>query len=178
MAPNHDAPPILPTVNRDGDERSMLTEMLDYYRAVLHRKAAGLDLAALGATIEPSELSLGGLMIHMALVEDNWFSNRLIGEDPQEPWASVDWDTDPDWDFHSPDGWNPDRIFAQYQTSTDRSRRILAGVDSLDQKSALPARNDVHPNVRWILVHMIEEYARHCGHADLLRQRVDGATGD
>ena len=156
-------------------ERETLVTFLDYYRAVLIRKAAGLSRQQLAVTLPPSDMSIGGLVKHMALVENNWFVRNWSGADPGEPWTSVDWDADPDWDFHSAADDEPEQLLALYTAALDRSRRAIEGCDDL---SATAESRGRVISLRWMLVHMIEEYARHCGHADLLRQSIDGATGD
>ncbi len=157
------------------DERQTLVTFLDYYRSVFLRKMAGLTAEQLALSLPPSALTLGGLLKHMALVEDNWFSSNWKGAPEIEPWASVDWDADPDWDFHSAGGDRPGELLALYDDAVARSRAAIA--DSYDLSATAESRGRVI-SLRWILVHMIEEYARHCGHADLLRQAIDGAVGD
>lgn len=171
----------LPEEVRVGDEREILVAMLDYYRAVLRRKTAGLDSEELAVSIAPSDLTLGGLLKHMALVEHSWFVNRLAGQPEGEPWASVDWAADRDWDFHSASNDTPDALVALYDNAIADSRRVLAGHPDLDQVVSVDSRiaaKSIVFNLRWLLVHMIEEYARHCGHADLIRQTIDGAIDD
>jgi len=157
------------------DERETLVTFLDYYRAVLIRKAVGLSREQLAVTLPPSDMSIGGLVKHMALVENNWFVRNWRGLDPGEPWTSVDWEADPDWDFHSAADDEPEHLLALYTTAVERSRKEIDGCDDL---SATAESRGRMISLRWMLVHMIEEYARHCGHADLLRQSIDGATGD
>jgi uncharacterized damage-inducible protein DinB len=157
------------------DERETLVTFLDYYRSVLLRKAAGLTRAELALTRPPSDMSLGGLVKHMALVENNWFVRNWRGQDPGEPWTSVDWDADPDWDFHSAADDEPHQLLALYTDAIERSRQAIDGCDDLS--ATVESRGRVI-SLRWMLVHMIEEYARHCGHADMLRQSIDGAVGD
>lgn len=157
------------------DERETLVTFLDYYRAVLIRKAAGLTREQLAVTLPPSDVSIGGLVKHMALVENNWFVHNWCGADPGEPWTNVDWQADPDWDFHSAAGDEPEHLLTLYTTEVARSRQAIEGCSDL---SATAESRGRVISLRWMLVHMIEEYARHCGHADLLRQSIDGATGD
>ena len=120
-------------------------------------------------------MTIGGLVKHMALVENNWFVRNWSGADPGEPWTSVDWDADPDWDFHSAADDQPEQLLELYTDAIERSRGAVEGC--LDLSATAESRGRVI-SLRWMLVHMIEEYARHCGHADLLRQSIDGATGD
>ena len=157
------------------DERETLVTFLDYYRAVLIRKAVGLSREQLAVTLPPSDMSVGGLVKHMALVENNWFVRNWRGHDPGEPWTSVDWEADPDWDFHSAADDEPEQLLELYTDAIERSRGAIEGC--LDLSATAESRGRVI-SLRWMLVHMIEEYARHCGHADLLRQSIDGATGD
>ncbi len=126
-------------------------------------------------------MNLGGLLKHLAYVEDHWFSRTLFGNAPRAPWDSVDWDSDPDWDWHSADQDSPDALRRLWQESVDRSRSYTSEVlerGGLDQAAEREWSDGRAPNLRWILVHMIEEYARHNGHADLLREALDGLTGE
>jgi hypothetical protein len=157
------------------DERQTLVTFLDYYRSVFLRKMTGLTAEQLGATLAPGTLTLGGLLKHMALVEDSWFSSNWRGAPEVEPWASVDWDADRDWDFHSAADDRPADLLALFTDAVERSRAAIADIDDL---SATAESRGRVISLRWILVHMIEEYARHCGHADLIRESIDGQTGD
>lgn len=168
---------IDPSNTPTADERTLLVGFLDYYRAVLARKAQGLSKEQLAVRLGPSDLTLGGLVKHMAIVEDIWFHERLHGRERLEPFASAPWDDDPDWEIHSAADDEPGEIFALYDAACKRSRAAIDGVD-LDAPLARPNRLGLHFSLRWVLIHMIEEYARHAGHADLIRQSIDGATGD
>lgn len=170
--------PPLPSIDVAADERTTLREMLDYYRAVLARKAFGLDAAQLHQPLAPSDLTIAGLLHHVAMAEDTWFTYRFLGEPPPEPWASADWDADEDWEITAARDLDATAIFAQYETSLARSRAAFAGADSLDQHSVRGREDGTRWNLRWIMVHMIEEYARHCGHADFIRQSIDGMVDD
>ena len=170
--------PELPDMQLAPDEFGALTEMLDYYRAVLARKVSGLSSSQLAQTVAPSDLTLGALIYHMALVEDTWFEARFLGNDDIQPWASADWDSDPDWEMHQAGSLSPAQLIDQFTTSVARSRATTEVADSLDRLTVKPSSSGAPWNLRWILVHMIEEYARHCGHADFLRQSIDGVTGD
>jgi uncharacterized damage-inducible protein DinB len=164
----------------DGDEAATLLGFLDFQRATLGWKCAGLDEHGFGATVGMSTMTLGGLLKHMALVEAGWFSRSLHGHERQPPWDAVDWDADPDWEWHSAAEDTPEYLRTLWKDSVERSRELTAeamaagGLDTL----ARPWPDGRAPNLRWIVVHMIEEYARHNGHADLLREYVDGATGE
>jgi uncharacterized damage-inducible protein DinB len=167
--------------DESGDELTLLTQFLDRQRATLVRKAAGLDRDQIATTTAASDLTLAGLVKHLALVEDSWFTNRLAGRPDPEPWASAPWDDDPDWEFHSAPADDPAALLALYGQACARSRAVVAEVmaaGGLDTMSALPRRTGEHVSLRWILLHMIEETARHNGHADLLREAIDGTTGE
>jgi uncharacterized damage-inducible protein DinB len=161
-----------------GDELTLLSQFLDYHRATLVWKVSGLDRQQLGTQLEPSALTLAGLVKHMALVEDSWFGQVLLGRDEGEPWASVDWDDDPDWEFRTAVDDDPDALLALYTDACERSRAAVAEVGDLDRLAAKRSRSGEQFNLRWIMLHMIEETARHNGHADLLRESIDGATGE
>jgi uncharacterized damage-inducible protein DinB len=163
------------------DEVATLLGFLDYQRATLAWKCSGLDADGLNATVGPSSMTLGGLLKHLALVEDSWFSRWLHGRDRQPPWDTVDWDADPDWDWHSAAEDTPEQLRARWQDAVAHSRSLVGealadgGLDRLARRTWPDGRA---PSLRWILCHMIEEYARHNGHADLLRESVDGRTGE
>ncbi len=170
------APPIA------GDETATLLGFLEYQRATLAWRCDGLDAAGLAATVGASSMTLGGLLKHMAYVEDLWCSRRLHGFEPAPPWDTVDWTADVDWDWHSAAEDAPEELRALWREAVERSRAMIA--DALADTGL--ARRAVWvddyfgeaPSLRRILVHMIEEYARHNGHADLLRESVDGVTGE
>jgi uncharacterized damage-inducible protein DinB len=161
-----------------GGELTLLSQFLDYHRATLAQKASGLDRRQLGARLGPSTLTLAGLVKHMALVEDSWFGKVLLGREPDEPWASVDWDADPDWEFHTAVDDEPADLLALSAGGCERSRAAVVEVGDLDRLAAKPSRQGEPFNLRWIMLHMIEETARHNGHADLLRENIDGVTGE
>lgn len=162
-------------------EVDTLLGFLEFQRATLAWRTAGLDRAGLAATVGVSTMTLGGLLKHLAWVEDYWFSCRLHGNDPAAAWAGVDWDADHDWEWHSAGEDEPDELRSLWQHATDRSRSLTtAALDDggLDRLASVPWTNGESPSLRWIVVHMIEEYARHNGHADLLRESIDGQTGE
>jgi uncharacterized damage-inducible protein DinB len=164
------------------DEADMLRAYLDYHRATLLRKVDGLDGAQLGRTLPPSTMTLGGLVKHLTLVEDWWFSVVLLDNPHVPPWDSVDWDADPDWEWRTGATDGPEVLLAAYRETVDRVRAIVDRVlttDGLDARSVRESRRDGGAfTLRWILLHMIEEYARHNGHADLLRESIDGQVGE
>jgi uncharacterized damage-inducible protein DinB len=160
----------------DADERTMLDGWLDYHRSTLARKCEGLtDEQLRTASVPPSGLSLMGLVRHMAEVERNWFRRVLADEDAGPLYYSEE---DPDGEFHLTGADNWPEAYATWQAEIDAARRHAAGF-ALDDLSRGRSRHTGEAfSLRWIVTHMIEEYARHNGHADLLRERIDGATGD
>ncbi len=173
--------PARPEPPLAGDENATVVGFLEHHRATLAWKCAGLDIDALRATVPPSTMTLGGLLKHLAFVEDYWFSVILWGNPPAPPWASVDWTVDPDWDWESAERDTEHELRDLWEHAVDRSRDLLASAldeDGLGQLARGSRRGGEVPSLRWILVHKVEEYARHNGHADLLREAVDGATGD
>jgi hypothetical protein len=159
------------------DERTLLVEFLDYYRATIEQKCDGIDDAQARTTIEPSDMSLIGIVRHLAEVERNWFRAKFVGEDA--PYHFI-YDADEDKDWHPDDGEALADALALYRWECGRAREITSAAGSLDELSKVGVRwyDEQSVSLRWILVHMIEETARHAGHADLLRQRIDGLTGD
>jgi uncharacterized damage-inducible protein DinB len=127
-------------------------------------------------------MTLGGMMKHLALVESHWFEAVYSGGDLMPPFDTIDWDDDPDWDWHSARDDSPEELFALLDEACRRADAVvLASLDGpgLDGESVKRDRSQGSAfNLRWILVHMIEEYARHNGHADLIRESIDGETGE
>jgi uncharacterized damage-inducible protein DinB len=165
----------------DGDELATLTGFLEYQRATLAWKTEGLDASQLFVTVAASPMTLGGMLKHLAYVEDHWFSRSLHDREPHPPWDSVDWAADADWDWHSAAADPPEALRALWHEAVERSRQRLAEAlrsGGLDQPARRTWPDGRAPNLRWILVHMVEEYARHNGHADLLREAIDGQTGE
>jgi len=163
------------------DETATLLGFLDYQRATLAWKCGGLDAAGLQATVGASSMTLGGMLKHLAYVEDYWFSQRLYGNDRRPPFDTVDWKADPDWEWHSAAQDTSEQLFALWQDSLARSRSLVTDAlanGGLERLAQRPWPNGEAPSLRWILVHMIEEYGRHNGHADLIRELVDGETGE
>ncbi|GAA1431616.1 DinB family protein [Streptomyces thermospinosisporus] len=160
----------------DADERTMLEGWLDFHRQTLAWKCAGLtDEQLRTAAVPPSELSLLGLVRHMADVERAWFRRVLVDDDPGPIFYS---EADPDGEFHLTDADTWEQADTAWQEEIAVARRNAAGF-ALDDLSKGHSRHAGGPvSLRWIYTHMIEEYARHNGHADLIRERLDGATGD
>jgi len=176
-SPKRIDPPLAAT------EAETLVAFLEYHRETLRMKTEGLDQEQLAQPLAPSTMTLGGLLKHLALVEDDWFSVVLMGNDDGEPWRSVDWDGDPDWEWRTAADDSPEELMALFDDAVEASNRIIQEVlaeDGLDRLSARESRrlDEEKFSLRWIIVHMIEEYARHNGHADLLREAIDGTTGE
>jgi uncharacterized damage-inducible protein DinB len=154
-------------------ERPALREWLEYHRATLELKCEGLDRDALIARpVATSLLSLQGLVRHMAEVERNWFRRVLAGEDAP-PLYYDDQHPDGDFELVADGDWASD--LAAWRDECEHARDLEAAADSLDVTGN---RRGDDVSLRWIMLHMIEEYARHNGHADLIREMVDGTVGD
>ena len=154
---------------------------LEFQRATFAWKCDGLDRDGLAATVAASTMTLGGMLKHLAFVEDWWFGQWLAGRDPAPPWDAVDWDADPDWDWRTAAQDTPEELRSLWEGAVARSRAsvaeaVAAGGPGHPARRADPVVGP--PSLRWIVLHMIEEYARHNGHADLLRESVDGRTGE
>lgn len=168
-----------PPVN--GNEAETLLGSLDRQRATFAWKAGGLDAQGLRATLGTSSVTLGGLLKHLALVEDYYFSVRLMDNEPASPYDRVDWERDPDWDWTSAATDEPAYLYELWQRMVDQSRRLTAEALSragLDQPMSKAWPDGRTPSLRRTLVDLIEEYARHVGHADLIRESVDGVVGE
>ncbi|AEG44421.1 DinB family protein [Isoptericola variabilis] len=165
-----------------GDEATTLRTFLDYHRDTLRWKTDGLTAEQLRTPLPPSDMTLGGLLKHLAYVESQWFRVVLAGEEPLPPFDAVDWSSDPDWEWHSAADDSPEDLRGLYDAAVAESDRVLDAALSrggLDELSTRESRQgDGRFSVRWILVHMLEEYSRHNGHADLLREALDGLTGE
>ncbi|GAA0387734.1 DinB family protein [Microbispora corallina] len=158
-----------------GGEREMLRAWLDWHRETLAYKCEGLTEEQLRTrSVPPSTLSLLGLVRHLADVERTWFRRRLNGEDVPPLYFD---DTDVDGEFDNVDTASAEEAFATWRSEVGHARAAEAAHPDLDVLAAR-GRNGERRSLRWILIHMIEEYARHNGHADLLRERLDGVTGE
>lgn len=170
----HDPPP-------SGDEATLLRAFLAFHRDTLRLKAAGLAEPDLHRTLPPSTMTLASLLTHLAYVEDFWCGTVLLGREPAEPWASLDWADDGDADWHLARHLDHgaarrllDDAVAASDAAVEEALATPAGLDTV----AARERHGEHVSLRWILIHLVEEYARHNGHADMLREAVDGATGE
>ena len=157
---------------RNTDERELLVSWLEWHRATMARKCDGLAADQLGRrSCPPSELTLLGLVRHLTEIERNYFAVWAGIADLPHYYS----DEDPDGDFHLPDPVTDNAVrqaFETWQDECDRSRRIVAEADSLGQPNAGGT------SLRWVVVYVLREYTRHNGHADLLREAIDGATGE
>ena len=157
------------------DERTMLEAWLDFHRETLRWKCAGLSGEQLATrSAPPSTLTLLGLVRHLSEVERSWFRSRMAGEDVGPIYFS---DAAPDDDLLDLDPAQADPAFAIWDAEVTAARAVAASYESLDEIAAVQ-RHGHQISLRWIFVHMIEEYARHNGHADLIREAIDGVTGE
>ncbi len=157
-----------------GDERATLTAFLDYHRDTLALKCDGLtDEQLRERSMPPSTLSLLGLVRHMAEVERSWFRRVLAGEDVPLVYSGSR-DFQAAYDATDAD---VEEAFANWRAEIEQAREIEARAPDLES-TGYHQRSGQHVSLRWVLVHMIEEYARHNGHADFLREAIDGATGE
>jgi uncharacterized damage-inducible protein DinB len=170
MATERARPPL------QAGEREMLTGWLEHHRAILLWKCQGLtDDQLKQRSVPPSSLSLLGLVRHMAEVERGWFRVVLLGEDLPDLYTTPE---GPDPDFNGVDDADVAADFAAFGAECAASREVVAAAADLDVLSKERSeRTGEQFSLRWILTHMIEEYARHNGHADLLRETIDGGTG-
>ena len=164
-----------------GTEVEHLAGALDRLRATFLWKADGLDAAGLRTRIGASSLTLGGLLKHLALVEDNYFGPRLSVEPLDAPWDTGGWNANPDWEFTSAAEDAPEDLYALYDEAVERSRtRLQAAIaeGGLDQLVHVSDSDGRHATLRRLVCDLIEEYGRHTGHADLLREAEDGRIGE
>jgi uncharacterized damage-inducible protein DinB len=173
VAPQDDPRNFVPSVG----ERATLVDFLRGYRQTLELKCRGLDAAEMARrSVPPSNLSLLGLVRHMAGVEHHWFHEVLAGEDSPRPYRA-DGERDADFDGAVGDPSVVEDAWATWRAEVAFAERFVEGVDDLGATVKLEPAGDQEVAVREVLVHMIEEYARHCGHADLIRERIDGRVG-
>jgi uncharacterized damage-inducible protein DinB len=175
------ASPYPDDVVMDGDELETLLSTLERNRRTFAWKCGGLDAEGLRATVGASTMTLGGLVKHLALVEADWFGVKLRGERLGDPWESGEWEGDDDWEWTSAADDTPEQLYALWNAAVARSRSCVAAALAEGDLGS-PGRHTWpdgrSPNLRRVLADMIEEYARHTGHADLLRESVDGVVGE
>ena len=158
-----------PDPSPDQDKATMLLQYLERQRATFAWKVGGLNAEQLRATHPPSVLTLGGMLKHLARFEDDMSHEWLAGEGQVAPWNAIDWDTDHDWDWRSAADDSPETLRAMWVDAVDRSRAMFNKV--IEQAG-------VSDPILYVLLNMIEEYARHNGHADLIRESIDGLVGN
>jgi hypothetical protein len=166
------------------DEVSSLRGFLDHHRDTFRWKCSGLTQQQLAQPLPPSDMTLGGMMKHLAVVDQSWLEDDFLGRGLMPPFDTVDWDADRDWEWHSARDDTPEQLLALFDEAVRRSDAVLdeaLGPDGvgLDGLSVLDAPDGAGRfSLRWIILHLIEEYARHNGHADLIRESIDGQTGE
>lgn len=161
-----------------GDEGTTLLGFLERQRATFAWKSGDLNATGLRATLGLSAMSLGGMLKHLARFEDDMSAEWLHGGEQLPPWNSVDWSADPTWDWRTAADDSPEQLYALWRDAVARSRTLFAAA----MAEGGPARraggpDSPAPSLRYILLNMIEEYARHNGHADLIRESIDGRVG-
>jgi len=163
-----------------GSDEAQLTGALERLRTIFRWKADGLDAAGLSARTGRSALTLGGLLKHLALIEDYQFTVKFDGSPLGGPWPDID-DSDPEWEFRTAADDPPETLYGLWDDAVERSRGRLAAAlanhGGLDQRVAANIDGE-HASLRRLVTDMVEEYGRHAGHADLLRESVDGLTGE
>jgi uncharacterized damage-inducible protein DinB len=154
-------------------ERRSLEQFLDFHRAeVLRTLDEVTDAEAAARLLPATELTVGGIVKHLAAVEDLWFSHKFLDIPSAEPWRSAPFDQDPDWEFHSAAGNTVAELRALYENACAASRKIAGRVESLDELAVRASFGEQFVSLRWIYLHMLEETAQHRGHLDLLMDAV------
>jgi hypothetical protein len=164
-----------------GTETEHLVGALDRQRTTFRWKAGGLDAAGLQTRVGASSLTIASLLKHLAFVEDYYFTIKLRGGSPGAPWETVDWDADPEWPFTSAADDSPEDLYALYDAAVERSgKRLDAALADGGLDQLVDASNDdgQHASLRRLVFDLVEEYGRHTGHADLLREAIDGLVGE
>ena len=170
-----DARSPLPDVAPSADERTTLVEFLEYQRAVFLRKVEGLDDQQARLRVAASTIDLLGLTRHLVDVERWWFRGVFTEEVDHAVYEAPD---DPDADWHHGPADTLASALAHWHAEVARAREIVAATSDLGQLSSMTTQRRDKVSMRWILVHMIEEYARHLGHADFIRESIDGTVDD
>ena len=159
-------------------ERDVLGQYLDYQRETILLKTEGLTREQFGQQLPTSRLTLAGLLYHLALVEEAWFEVDFRGQPAREDFDGVDWDADPEYEFRTALDKEPDWLRRRYRDACNRARQVTSAADSLDDVSVSTRVGGKPFTLRWVTLHLIEETARHAGHADLLREAIDGTVGE
>jgi hypothetical protein len=175
-----DMPPSEPPFN--GDEAAAVFGALDRQRTTFRWKCADLDAAGLSATTARSKLTLGGLLKHLAVQEDYYFQAKILGAPMPAPWDLTVWESEgDDWEFDSAAADAPDKLYSLWDTAVTRSRAAVAVITErggLDSPAAISLPDGSPVNIRRVVMDLVEEYGRHTGHADILREAVDGRVGE
>jgi Protein of unknown function (DUF664) len=164
-----------------GNEAEQIIGALERLRTTFLWKTDGLDATGLQTRVGASTLTLGGLLKHLAVVEDIYFTDKLEGKPLGEPWNVADWDGDFEWPFTSAAADPPEQLYAIWDDAVARSRARLDAAladGGLDQLVHASAPDGTRANLRRLVCDLVEEYGRHTGHADLLREVVDGRVGE
>lgn len=173
--------PIRPEPPLAGDETATLLGSLERLRRTFSWKCSGLGAEALRQALPPSSMTIGGLIKHLALVEDEVNTLAVTGAELGAPWDTADWDADPDWEWHSAASDSPAQLYDLWQDAVARSReamhKALVDEDGLDHAAAT-SFDEGTPSIRRLMIDLIEVYARHIGHADLIRESIDGLVGE
>jgi hypothetical protein len=155
-------------------ERDTLEGFLDWYRAVVERKVDGLSPDDAGRVMTPTGMSALGVLKHLGWVERGWFRETFAGEDVE----AIDMEGDNSAEFAIGSEDSVESVVAFYRAEVEQSRRVCRDAPSLDALSAKETNYREQVSLRWIMVHMLEEIARHAGHLDLMREEIDGQVGD
>jgi len=155
-------------------ERQTVEGFLDWYRAVVERKVDGLELDDARRVLTPTGMSALGILKHLGWMERGWFRETFAGEDVE----AIDVDGDNSAEFAIGDADTVESVMAFYRAEVEEARRVVRAAPSLDALSARATNYGEQVSLRWIMVHMVEETARHAGHLDLMREQIDGQVGD
>lgn len=173
--------PILKEPPVAGNETDTLIGALERQRRTFRWKCADLDATGLRASTAASTMTLGGLLKHLALVEADYFAWKLLGESPGAPFETIDWDKDPDWEWRTAADDSPEELYALYDEKVALARTNIARAmaeGGLDGLAGQTSPGGEPRSLRRTLIDIIEEYARHTGHADILREAIDGRVGE
>ena len=167
----------------EASELETLLGFLDYQRGTIALKTDGMDDVQLRTPLPPSTMTLGGLLKHLAFVEDFWIGMTVRGRPPAEPFSSAPWDDDPDWEWRSSAWETADELRGLWGGAVEASHseldEVLADLGDAGLGTRFPRwESEESVSLRWVLIHLIEEYSRQAGHADLLAEHVDGRRGE
>ncbi|MDO8144824.1 MULTISPECIES: DinB family protein [unclassified Isoptericola] len=160
-----------------GDERETLLSMLAFQRDTIRWKCSGLSSEQLAQRHAPSALTLGGLLKHLAVVEAGWVNLTFAGGVEAPSWLDQWQRENEGWTFTTAAADSPAQLFAWLDESQRVTEQIVASAAGLDVLAVNPPEGEGPYSLRWILLHLVQEYARHLGHADLIREAIDGSVG-